>query len=468
MTAETTTALPDDNVPTRVTTPPHIAEPGSEREAALAALLYDQAQKLENYHDLVLGDTAPFTDRTDLRRTHFDAKYGEGWYDENAHLIDLGERNTLDKARAKAQAEAEATGPDPRYAAVADTLPPRPGLHDTLALQAWMKHAQGQYAKTLRDWDRVGVAAEAPDHLLRLDDGDISPALDIVAPYFRDDEVTTFFGDGGSGKSTVAAAVTVTIGTDRGLQAFNRTGDKRPVIVLPYESRKGLQRRLRGLAGDADTGLIKLMPRELMLGAIWDDADKMAELIRSDYSDHGGPVGTLLVDSVAFAIGGLSAIDAEAATGFSRAVETIGLPALVIAHQTKAADASKPFGSVFWHNLNRMTWHVQRDESTGRMTFTCRKDNEGEMLGHRRYLETVYDEAGIPTDMQATDGMQDNLAGSILALLATAGDLNAKEIADALGSAPDTVRTTIRRHGDLFSTNNERRPARYSARVKPR
>jgi hypothetical protein len=57
---------------------------------------------------------------------------------------------------------------------------------------------------------------------------------------------------------------------------------------------------------------------------------------------------------------------AEAATKYFRAVRQLGAGSLHLAHVTKpkddGVDPTKPFGSVYWSNLARMTWFVKRTE----------------------------------------------------------------------------------------------------------
>jgi hypothetical protein len=57
---------------------------------------------------------------------------------------------------------------------------------------------------------------------------------------------------------------------------------------------------------------------------------------------------------------------AEAATKYFRAVRRLNVGSLHLAHVTKpkedGADPTKPFGSVYWSNLARMTWFVKRTE----------------------------------------------------------------------------------------------------------
>ena len=65
------------------------------------------------------------------------------------------------------------------------------------------------------------------------------------------------------------------------------------------------------------------------------------------------------------ACGATNPLDPEAPGQFFAAIARIGLPSLTLAHVTGAGDLSKPFGSVFWHNLARVTWSASRVSAEG-------------------------------------------------------------------------------------------------------
>jgi hypothetical protein len=92
---------------------------------------------------------------------------------------------------------------------------------------------------------------------------------------------------------------------------------------------------------------------------------------------------------------------------YATAVQQIGGPVLSIAHVTKALVPKWPFGSVFWHNLSRVTWNL-RDDKDGKV-LTCRKSNayrkppsqlvtitwDGNRLGEvweKAYAEHIHDQ----------------------------------------------------------------------------
>lgn len=58
---------------------------------------------------------------------------------------------------------------------------------------------------------------------------------------------------------------------------------------------------------------------------------------------------------------------------YSAALQTIGVASLTLAHVTKMHDARYPFGSVFWHNLARVTWSMMPKAND--ILLVCQKAN---------------------------------------------------------------------------------------------
>ena len=72
----------------------------------------------------------------------------------------------------------------------------------------------------------------------------------------------------------------------------------------------------------------------------------------------------MVIDSMVTACAGATRIKPEAVSQYTGALEYIGLPTLSLGHTDKAENLRYPFGSVFWHNLARMTWSMKADGAT--------------------------------------------------------------------------------------------------------
>ena len=68
-------------------------------------------------------------------------------------------------------------------------------------------------------------------------------------------------------------------------------------------------------------------------------------------------------DSVAYATDGKPE-DAVSAMAFFRAFRQLGIGGSFIAHSRREDGEQQPFGSVFWHNTFRATWHIKRAKTS--------------------------------------------------------------------------------------------------------
>jgi hypothetical protein len=185
-------------------------------------------------------------------------------------------------------------------------------------------------------------------------------------------------------------------------------------------------------------------------GSILDQADDLRELADALSSD------VIVIDSAAMA-SGADPLKPEAPIMYGKAIQRIGRPALTIAHVSKTADhaaaMTTPFGSVFWHNLARVTWSLSpQGEDAGHVVLlTCRKANGYQRPG-RELLTVTYDDRGIPRDVMARSYAL-VVADRIEAALDAAGEpLTVAQIVDAMKDDGDpepvkagTVRTTLTR-----------------------
>jgi hypothetical protein len=241
---------------------------------------------------------------------------------------------------------------------------------------------------------------------------------------------TNLFGPGGVGKG-VLASHWVTKMTIAG----------RTVIVLDYEGNGGeWARRIEGLGGDLSR-VVYVAPLKAGLGAIWDHAEAIHYLVEAN------PGAYVVIDSAVMACAGADPMDPETPTRYYAALQTIGAPSLTLAHVTKLHDTRYPFGSVFWHNLARVTWSLMPKGEE--VLLTCQKANNWlkppaatvEMTWKDGVLREVREQRAI---VRLTDRIIDLLADGPMTAAAIAEALNdgvAKEEHTRVGS----VRTALSR-----------------------
>jgi hypothetical protein len=188
-------------------------------------------------------------------------------------------------------------------------------------------------------------------------------------PLVLDEGPSVLFGMGESKKSILAQVAATSIATGAELIPGWRPAITGPVLWLDYEqSRRRFARRQR-LLGSAP------IYYEPCVRAIWDEVDYLTLL-----ANDTGAVA-LVVDSIipATAGGALSSKDAESAGRYFAAVNEICTRSLSLGHVTKDGEADMPFGSVFFHNLARLTWRSRAD-AKGRMMLSNHKHTDGDRI----------------------------------------------------------------------------------------
>jgi len=171
-------------------------------------------------------------------------------------------------------------------------------------------------------------------------------------------EPTILYGPGGIGKGALTAWWIVQLA---------RAGGK--VLILDYENH-GTEwaRRIEGLGGrEARESVSYIAPLTFGLGAIWDHAGVIRDTVAAREYTY------VVIDSAVMACAGQDATDPTVVSRFFAAVQCLNVPSLTLAHVTKLHDTRYPFGSVFWHNLARVTWAMMPKGED--VLLSCQKAN---------------------------------------------------------------------------------------------
>jgi AAA domain len=248
---------------------------------------------------------------------------------------------------------------------------------------------------------------------------------------------TILYGTGGVGKGTYACHLITRL-----VAAGHR------VLILDYENHGGeWARRYHGLAGrDGMAHVLWVAPLTAAWGgrrgAIWQHAADVRELA----TVFGATF--VVIDSIVPACGGSDPMDPGTVARYAGALEYLGIPVLSLAHVTKADDLRYAFGSVFWHNLARVTWSLHRDGA--RVILTHRKANSYANQG--KTLVTVTWRDGLPRDVAeqtystvVADRIEEALGDGSFLVTAIVARLNADLEEDEQPIKPNTVRTALRR-----------------------
>lgn len=256
-----------------------------------------------------------------------------------------------------------------------------------------------------------------------------------LTPMLPKGQTTILYGDGGTGKSTIAVAVGVSI--QEGVAVVPGWVPRQaPVLYLDWEAgREALNRRVRGVAMGAH------IPRVVTIdylncrrrGPLHAFAEDIARAV-----DREG-YGLVVVDSVGMASGtGGDGGDAnETAIRLFTAFGYLGTTVLAIDHINRTdadlpSKRSRPYGSVYKSNLARMTFELRRSEDGTSLGIYHTKANDAEKMAPQSLQVThaddgsiVYDRASfLSLDLTASLNKTERIAN-----LLTQGPLDADDIA---------------------------------------
>lgn len=275
--------------------------------------------------------------------------------------------------------------------------------------------------------------------------------LDPIMPL---GDVTTLYGDGSTGKSTLAAAIAVSVQT--GVAVIpGWIPRKAPVLYLDWEAgRDSINRRVRGVAMGANIpGPITISYLNCKRrGALPGFAEDLAREV-----DVRG-YGLVVVDSVGMAAGVGEGGDAnETAIRLFGAFGAIGTTVLAVDHVNKTDAArsdrtTRAYGSVYKGLLARATYEIRRGKAAdGRWLIALRntKFNDGDELPdqalkvHHETDGSIWYERleAMPAEMKIGEPTVWELAAEVL----ESGDYSESEIAQAIERQVPVVRSTLYR-----------------------
>jgi hypothetical protein len=250
-----------------------------------------------------------------------------------------------------------------------------------------------ELAIRVRDAERVGQPAVSLRDVARPGADDIVHVSGLRLPLRHP---SILFGDGASGKSYLALHVA---------GELQRAGHA--VGIFDWEMDAADHRdRLERLYGADMPNLRYARCR----GPLVTEVDRLSRIV------HEHRLTYAILDSIGFACAGPPEA-AEHATAYIRALRSLGIGSLNLAHVSKAGEASehRPFGSTFWHAGARMTWFVKSESAPGSDTLTLgafnRKNNIGPPLPAVGFEVTFTDDR---TQIRRTDlTSSESLAGRL-------------------------------------------------------
>ena len=179
-------------------------------------------------------------------------------------------------------------------------------------------------------------------------------------------------------------------------------------------------------------------------------ADQIGQIREIVEREH---IGLVVVDSAISAVGG-DVIDMQSPARLINALQSIGVTAIIIAHNTKAEDARYPLGSIAWHNLVRATHYLESTQEEGSYTLDAALHNKKGNRGLQKPIPmrfTFSESDTGPVKIDLTASMPASLRSDeqrerwlVMQTLVDAGQpMTLRDVADATGLTETVVRTHL-------------------------
>ena len=240
-------------------------------------------------------------------------------------------------------------------------------LNEDVAPNNWTAMLEQLTVMVLAEWRKGAPTIELSKHRK-------AEALGMrVAPLLQERQATVFYGEGDTLKSFMGLFLAILITT--GERQAGLTPEPGNVLYLDYETdedtmweRAGML--AKGLALDIPDGLFYRYMHQPLAA----DIQQLNRIVL----DKG--IDSIIVDSAAPAV--MEPESAAMTTEYFRALRSLRITSLSIAHITKHGNVPAPFGSVYWRNLPRANFRVtaSRDQKNVQIGLKHTKSNNGRRL----------------------------------------------------------------------------------------
>ena len=336
----------------------------------------------------------------------------------------------------------------------------RINLLSTQARSQVARHCTGRCTRN-RDWDAIveQFCVLTLDHWRQgesvINLGTVVPSLEPayrLKPFLLEREATLIYGDGGIGKSYLAAYLAAQI--DQGITIGASEPMQGRVLYLDYETNHEIAaRRFQGLTrgfgfGTASNVLYRFCYQPLAMD--------IAEIQRICAEES---IECVVVDSAGPACGG-DPESAASAINYFTSLRSLRVTSLTIAHRSKATGSIGPFGSVYWVNYPRSTYELKApperipDSDIMRIAVIHKKSNEGRLQAPMAFRFQFYPQAVTVAEESLADLPEFigelPIAQQLIAQIEDQGPLTVKELVGGTDLNESSVRTTLSKKGNGF------------------
>jgi hypothetical protein len=274
----------------------------------------------------------------------------------------------------------------------------------------------------------------------------------LLRPFIRAGQPTTFYADGGTGKSTLADAICLSIASGQSVIPGTFVTERTNVLIGDWETDPTNHKMIID-AMMKGRGMPTYAPNEIYYrrfdGPLPDYLDELQRFV----IEHN--IGFMVIDSIVAAAAGDDVNSDGAARSYFNTMRSLNIPYLGITHTPQSGD--RIYGNRFFWNLTRMAWLIERAEDTStvalfnkktmwetqkpmglQVEYAMRDTGDGSQVTDAITFKNV----DVATDPQLAKGLP--LIDQIKHAL-TRGVMAPKDIADETGIKDATVRQYLAR-----------------------
>ena len=310
-----------------------------------------------------------------------------------------------------------------------------------------------------RDWDAIieQLCVMTLDHyrvgepIINL--GEVNPPTEPVyrfKPFVVDGEPTIIYGEGGIGKSYLAAYMAAMVDQNLSVDTFEAMPGK--VLYLDFETRsdvaaRRLQAITRGFGFGGVTNVIYRFCHQSLPAEIGE--------VQRICAEHN--VALLIIDSAGPACGG-DPETASSAIAYFTALRSLRIASITIAHRSKGGSVG-PFGSVYWVNYPRLSYELKKSQEVEsdimHVALLHRKVNDGRLQQPISFRIQFHDSGAVTVASEPLEDVPDfveelPIADQCVLALREHGPKSVKELVEITGLQSRSVSVVLSRNRTRF------------------
>jgi energy-coupling factor transporter ATP-binding protein EcfA2 len=262
----------------------------------------------------------------------------------------------------------------------------------------------------------------------------------LIKPFLYQNAMNVMFGDGGTGKSTLALYLAGLLSVEEEDLPYTNTcftvHASGRVLYLDYESEWESMAAVYSKMYESENVFHRRCNMPLHT-----DIEQIAAIIDAER------INTLFIDSLGLACGA-DLNDAATAIQFASSLRKLKCTSLVIAHNSKYGTDKSIYGSVYFHNNARNVWEIKKvqeiSEDEYKIGLFHRKCNLGK-LQHPMILRVMHANDILTYTEDDMEGFEESLSISTRIKQCLKTPKTVKEMSVTLGNSEGSLRKVLQR-----------------------